>query len=91
MGVKKMVTVTTCISFDPTIEKYLVVGHSTEADSGKTSPWEVIEEVLRISNSLFDKRWETLEEAIDDIKSHSAFRVKVKNAKREDILSGQCF
>lgn len=81
-----MIKVTTTITYDKPSEKYIVVGHSTEAE-GKVAKWEVTEEIIRRMHSFTGRSWDTLEAAIADIKEHPNFRVKVKSVKPGTILT----
>lgn len=85
-----MIKVMTTLTFDAPSDRYIVVGHATETD-GKLSKWEVNEEIIMRSHALSKRSWESLNEAVAEIKEHSAFTVKVKFTRPTDVVSSSFF
>jgi hypothetical protein len=85
-----MIKVMTTITYDKPSDKYIVVGHLTDTD-GKASPWEVNEEIIMRSHDISRRSWDSLQQAVADIKEHSAFTVKVKFTRPTDYVSSSFF
>ena len=85
-----MIKVMTTITFDSPSNRYIVVGHATDTD-GKLSEWEVNEKIIMRSHALSKRSWESLNDAVAEIKEHSAFTVKVKFTRPSDRVSSSFF